>query len=145
MNVINIYLADDDNEDREIFMDALKEIPIETKVTHFDNGVDLMDKLFSDKILPDVIFLDLYMPIMDGFECLADIRNFTKFANIHVIVYSTSYRQREVNQLKEDGANQYIQKSPSFKSLKTLINKSLINFNLIKDNQKVNSDFVIIA
>lgn len=144
MDPIKIYLADDDIDDREFFLEALEEISLNTQVTQFNNGVDLMDKLFSDEILPDVIFLDLYMPIMDGFECLIDIRNFAKFSNIHVIVYSTSYRHREVNQLKDDGANQYIQKSPSFKTLTTLINKSLVNFNLKKDKQKTSRDFVII-
>ncbi|WP_339839474.1 response regulator [uncultured Maribacter sp.] len=143
MDRIKIYLADDDKEDREFLLEALDEIPLRTQVTQFNNGVDLMDKLFSDEVLPDVIFLDLYMPIMDGFECLTDIRNFAKFANIHVIVYSTTYRQREVNQLKEDGANQFIQKSTSFKTLKTLIHKSLCNTSLSNELKKDN-EFIIL-
>lgn len=143
MDLIKIYLADDDKEDREFLLEALDEIPLSTQVTQFNNGVDLMDKLFSDVILPDVIFLDLYMPIMDGFECLTDIRNFAKFANIHVIVYSTTYRQREVNQLKEDGANQFIQKSTSFKTLKTLIHKSLCNTSLSNELKRDN-EFIIL-
>lgn len=143
MDLIKIYLADDDKEDREFLLEALDEIPLRTQVTQFNNGVDLMDKLFSDVVLPDVIFLDLYMPIMDGFECLTDIRNFAKFANIHVIVYSTTYRQREVNQLKEDGANQFIQKSTSFKTLKTLIHKSLCNTSLSNELKKDN-EFIIL-
>ena len=143
MDLIKIYLADDDKEDREFLLEALDEIPLRTQVTQFNNGVDLMDKLFSDVVLPDVIFLDLYMPIMDGFECLTDIRNFAKFANIHVIVYSTTYRQREVNQLKEDGANQFIQKSTSFKTLKTLIHKSLCNTSLSNELKRDN-EFIIL-
>ena len=143
MDRIKIYLADDDKEDREFLLEALDEIPLRTQVTQFNNGVDLMDKLFSDVVLPDVIFLDLYMPIMDGFECLTDIRNFAKFANIHVIVYSTTYRQREVNQLKEDGANQFIQKSTSFKTLKTLIHKSLCNTSLSNELKRDN-EFIIL-
>ena len=79
-------MADDDNDDREIFIQALEEIPLSTQVTEFDDGVDLMDNLFSAASLPTVIFLDLYMPIMDGFECLYDIRNFPKFDDIKIVV-----------------------------------------------------------
>ncbi|HDZ04263.1 hypothetical protein LCGC14_0239870 [marine sediment metagenome] len=125
MKDLNIYIADDDLDDLSFFKEALEDIPINTHVTHFDNGVDLMDRLFSDHTLPEVIFLDLYMPIMDGFECLMDIRNFKKFKNIYIIAYSSIYREREVNQLKQDGANQFLKKSSSFKELKKLLLDSL--------------------
>lgn len=125
MKDLRIYIADDDFDDRDFFMEALKNIPLKTEVSQFDNGVDLMDKLFSDVTLPHVIFLDLYMPIMDGFECLMDIRNFKKFNNIYIIAYSSIYRDREVNQLKQEGANQFLKKSSSFKELKELLLKSL--------------------
>lgn len=125
MTPLRLYLTDDDNEDRELFIEALRELEVETEITQFDNGVDLMADLFSDKELPDAIFLDLYMPIMDGFECLADIRSFSKFSEIQVIVFSSYYRKREVNQLKLDGANQYLQKPNSFEQMKSILAKSL--------------------
>ncbi|WP_282111423.1 response regulator [Maribacter stanieri] len=139
MKDLNIYIADDDLNDLSFFKEALEDIPINTQVTHFDNGVDLMDRLFSDQTLPEVIFLDLYMPIMDGFECLMDIRNFKKFKNIYIIAYSSIYREREVNQLKQDGANQFLKKSSSFKELKKLLLDSLS-----KVNTKRN-DFIVLT
>ncbi|MGB2758791.1 response regulator [Maribacter stanieri] len=139
MKDLNIYIADDDLDDLSFFKEALEDIPINTQVTHFDNGVDLMDRLFSDQTLPEVIFLDLYMPIMDGFECLMDIRNFKKFKNIYIIAYSSIYREREVNQLKQDGANQFLKKSSSYKELKKLLLDSLS-----KVNTKRN-DFIVLT
>lgn len=121
MSTLNIYLADDDTDDREFFKEALGEIPVQTEVREFSNGVDLMDALFSNEALPDAVFLDLHMPLMDGFECLTDIRSFPQFTKIKVIVYSTSYHDREVNQLREDGANHYLQKPNSFQELKSLL------------------------
>lgn len=56
MNPINIFLADDDEDDRELFMDALSELPIETSVKQFENGVDLMAELYSVNPKPDTIF-----------------------------------------------------------------------------------------
>lgn len=134
METIRLYLADDDKDDREIFIQALGEIPFRTEVTQFDNGVDLMANLFSAQELPHVIFLDLYMPIMDGFECLYDIRNFSKFDGIKIVVYSTSYVKREVKQLKQDGADQYLQKPTSFNELKLGLKKSLETIVQVKNS-----------
>ncbi|TDS11987.1 response regulator receiver domain-containing protein [Maribacter caenipelagi] len=141
---MNIYIADDDFDDRDFFMEALKNIDINTEVSQFDNGVDLMDKLFSDVNLPQVIFLDLYMPIMDGFECLIDIRNFKKFKDIYIIAYSSIYRDREVNQLKEDGANQFLKKSSSLKELKKLLSKSLRKVPFKNDEVVLKDEFVVL-
>ena len=125
MNPINIFLADDDQDDRELFMDALSELPIETSVKQFQNGVDLMAELYSSNPKPDTIFLDLRMPLMDGFECLTDIRSIPELSEIQVIIYSTSYNENEVEQLKESGANLYIKKPNSYNQLKTVLYKSL--------------------
>ena len=125
MNPINIFLADDDQDDRELFMDALSELPIETSVKQFQNGVDLMAELYSGNPKPDTIFLDLRMPLMDGFECLTDIRSIPELSKIQVIIYSTSYNENEVEQLKESGANLYIKKPNSYNQLKTVLYKSL--------------------
>ena len=144
MEKLNIYIADDDFDDRDFFMEALNDIPLETEVSQFNNGVDLMDRLFSDDILPQVIFLDLYMPIMDGFECLIDIRNFKKFNNIYIIAYSSIYRDREVNQLKEDGANQFLKKSSSLKELKQLLYKSLKQVPIENEQVVLKDEFVVL-
>ncbi|MDO6518722.1 response regulator [Zobellia uliginosa] len=145
MKNLNLYLADDDNDDRELFVEALSEIDIPTTVTQFDNGVDLMDDLFSSKSLPDAIYLDLNMPLMNGFECLTDIRNFQRFDAIKVIVYSTSHREREVKQLQTDGANQYIQKPTSFDDLKIMLHKSLESMASTSTTEEGNTPFVILV
>ena len=145
MNPINIFLADDDQDDRELFMDALSELPIETSVKQFQNGVDLMAELYSGNPKPDTIFLDLRMPLMDGFECLTDIRSIPELSEIQVIIYSTSYNENEVEQLKESGANLYIKKPNSYNQLKTVLYKSLKPFQ--NSTSKTNGDlnFMVIV
>lgn len=124
--VLNVFLADDDSDDRTFFSDALREIPIQTKISEFNNGVDLMASLLAnDTQKPDVIFLDLKMPMMDGFECLADIRDLEKYADTPVIIYSTSYHPKEITRLNEMGASLYLQKPSSYNQLKTLLHKCL--------------------
>ena len=78
-----IFLADDDVDDCSLFEDALREVSKETKLTTANDGKELMTKL-EDIIPPppDVIFLDLNMPLMNGYECLAEIRATQKYKNI---------------------------------------------------------------
>ncbi|HAI42800.1 MULTISPECIES: response regulator [unclassified Maribacter] len=124
--ILNVFLADDDSDDRTFFSDALREIPIQTKISEFNNGVDLMAELLSETAAqPDVIFLDLKMPMMDGFECLSDIRDLDKYLNTPVIIYSTSYHPKEIDRLEEMGASLYLQKPSSYNQLKTLLHKCL--------------------
>jgi len=140
-NLLNVFLADDDSDDRTFFSDALREIPIQTKISEFNNGVDLMAGLLSnDTEKPDVIFLDLKMPMMDGFECLADIRDLEKYADTPVIIYSTSYHPKEITRLNEMGASLYLQKPSSYNQLKTLLHKCL---RYVNDSEKTEKEFVI--
>ena len=118
---MRIYLADDDEDDRTFFEEALNEIPLNTEVTSFSDGVELMAELISEQPLPDMIFLDLNMPLMDGFECLQDIRNEVNFQNIPVVIYSTSFYAAEVARLQEMGATRYLKKPSSYNQLKTLL------------------------
>lgn len=140
-NLLNVFLADDDSDDRTFFSDALREIPIQTKISEFNNGVDLMAGLLSNKVeKPDVIFLDLKMPMMDGFECLADIRDLEKYVDTPVIIYSTSYHPKEITRLNEMGASLYLQKPSSYNQLKTLLHKCL---RYVNDSEKNEKEFVI--
>ena len=145
MNPINIFLADDDEDDRELFMDALSELPIETSVKQFENGVDLMAELYSGNPKPDTIFLDLRMPLMDGFECLTDIRSIPELSEIQIIIYSTSFNQNEVDQLKEAGANFYIKKPNSYNQLKTVLYKSLKPFQNTTSKTSDDLSFTVIV
>lgn len=142
---MTLYLSDDDTDDRNLFIDALSEIPIPAKTVQFENGIDLMADLFSDQPLPDAIYLDLYMPMMNGFECLEDIRSVPEFSGIPIIMYSTSQNEKEIEELKLSGANQYLRKPASFNQLKTLLYKSL---KLVADSSKEENskgDFVVLS
>jgi len=118
---MKIFLTDDDEDDRLFFLEALTEIPLETNVKEFKDGVDLMSELKSESLAPDIIFLDLQMPLMNGFECLANIRNEKKFHTIPIIIYSTNFNNREILRLQEMGASRYLKKPSSYNQLKTLL------------------------
>src|SRR5690606_14015424 len=71
--ILNMVLADDDEDDRLFFQEAIEEIEIRTRLLMFQHGQELMDHLGKgDAILPDLIFLDLNMPIKTGMQCLRE-------------------------------------------------------------------------
>jgi CheY-like chemotaxis protein len=115
----NIFLAEDDVDDRMFFRDALKQVSIPTKLTIANNGLELMNSLESvtEPPPPHVIFLDLNMPHKNGFECLEEIRNTPKLKGIPVIIFSTTASDDAVNKTYECGANHYICKPSSFSLL----------------------------
>jgi len=89
---LNIVLADDDEDDRMFFGEALEELALQVKVSLFKNGQELLDFLnLPNTVLPNLVFLDLNMPVKNGWECLREIRKNTKLKDLSVAIYSTSF------------------------------------------------------
>jgi CheY-like chemotaxis protein len=137
----NVFLADDDPDDRFLFEEALKEINDATNVTMAYDGEHLMNILdMHASPHPEMIFLDLNMPRKNGFECLQEIRQKDKYKNIPVVVFSTSCQQDAIKQMYEHGASYYICKPDSFQKLIKSINKI---FSVKLDGKPHMDDFVI--
>lgn len=129
---LHILLADDDMDDRFFFSKALDEIPINTKLSTVNNGELLMEYLTKNEgNLPDVLFLDLSMPRKTGFECLSEIKENKKLANIAVIMFTTSFTRtidledNLKNTLIRMGAADYIRKPDDFEAYKLIILKAI--------------------
>jgi CheY-like chemotaxis protein len=124
----NIFLADDDADDRMFFEDALNQLPIPTQLTLSNDGLELMSNL--ETVVPDVIFLDLNMPRKNGFQCLEEIRNTTKLKDIPIVIFSTTVNEDAVNKTYQLGANYYICKPSSFellvKSIETVLTLEML-------------------
>jgi len=119
---ILITLADDDEDDRLFFTDAFDELKINTVVNTFKNGKELLDFLHHpESILPNIIFLDLNMPILNGVDCLKEIKKSDKFNNIAIAIYSTSSSDQDVENTFVLGANIYIKKPNDFNTLKKVL------------------------
>lgn len=119
---MKIVLVDDDEDDRMFFADALQEIDIKTELSEFHNGQEVLDYLSqSDTERPHLIFLDLNMPVMDGFQCLREIRKNPELKDLVVAIYSTSSSERDIEETFVNGANIYINKPNKFEDLKKTI------------------------
>ncbi len=122
---IRILLTDDDQDDRDFFADAVTDLDLNVIVEFCKNGLELLNYLYDkNRINPDIIFLDLNMPLMSGFETLQQIREDILFKEIPIIaIYSTSSSQEGVKNTFGSGANAYIVKPTDFNELKQLIKK----------------------
>jgi CheY-like chemotaxis protein len=124
---ILITLADDDEDDRLFFTDAFEELKINTVVNTVNNGKELLDFLnHPETILPNIIFLDLNMPILNGIDCLKEIKLNDKFKDIAIAIYSTSSSDQDIENTFVLGANIYIKKPSNFNDLKKILSDVVI-------------------
>ena len=128
MNTDQLYilLADDDEDDRFFFQEALNELSIGTRLTAVHDGEQLM-KLLTEtaSALPDVLFLDLNMPRKNGYECLREIKSSEQLKPLPVVILSTLFDRDIADRLYRDGASFCMRKPSGHDKLKGLIQKAL--------------------
>lgn len=117
-----VVLADDDEDDRLFFTDAFEELKMQTKVDIYKDGIELMNALNqSNSKIPNILFLDLNMPMKSGLECLKEIKGNPRFRDISIAIYSTSASEEDIENTFINGANIYIKKPSDFKILKKIL------------------------
>lgn len=134
-----IYIADDDEDDRMLFFDAVLELQLPAEVTAAEDGIQLLDMLSQAvKGLPEIIFLDINMPGKNGFDCLEEIRSANgDLKKVKVIMFSTSRNPENIELSYELGADFYAVKPSTFQGLKNLLQKIFeIDWESIKRNDK---------
>lgn len=109
MNSPNILLAEDDLDDYNFFIEALKEAFPGSKVVRAKNGLECISNLKSNPF-PEIIFLDLNIPIKSGLECLNYIKETETLRDIPVIIYSKSHYIKNIDAAFKMGAFCYIVK-----------------------------------
>lgn len=112
-----ILLIDDDDDDQEIFLAALSEIDISVKCTIASNGREALEMLNESTINPDIIFLDLNMPVMNGQQFLLEIKQANTHKEIPVIILSTTSHKATIDMVMDMGAQQFFSKPDSFEDL----------------------------
>jgi CheY-like chemotaxis protein len=123
----HIVLIDDDDDDQFIFLTALKEVAPECECRIKNNGLtafrDLQvyhDHIYHDHI--DMIFLDLNMPMMNGFEFLTILKTDSRLSSIPIIIYSTSNNPLDVKRAKALGVELFISKTSEIQDLISELN-----------------------
>jgi len=110
-----IFLIDDDEDDQFFFKDALESINPTLRCDTAANGKIALDQLKVSTSLPELIFLDLNMPVMDGFEFLIQIKKENVLNKIPIGIFSTSNILSEKELAIKLGAIFFITKPNEFK------------------------------
>jgi DNA-binding response OmpR family regulator len=145
---ISIFLADDDDDDRDFFNDAIKELGSGFKLTMVNSGDKVMDYFNDKNPLPQFVFLDINMPVKNGIECLKYIKEKHPGNHFHVIMLSTSLADKDIRHSYDYGASVYIQKPGNFSHLVTYLDYCLheLDFSRNRDqfilNQKLSKTLI---
>lgn len=117
-DLIKVLFVDDDADDRMLFQSAMDEIHPACALVTASNGVEALRMLSTaGEDLPDVIFMDINMPQMNGRELLLRIRDSQEFRQVPVVVFSTSTSRDDRQYMQEIGAHSYLVKPVSYSQL----------------------------
>ncbi|HEX8462333.1 MAG TPA: response regulator [Segetibacter sp.] len=118
---MHILMADDDKDDFYILQEAAEKAGSQFKISYAANWMDLWRSVL--KALPDLIFLDLNMPVKDGFECLELLRKESKYDSVPIIIYSTSVSKSDIDKAYKHGANYFVVKPNSLDEIAGVLKK----------------------
>jgi CheY-like chemotaxis protein len=141
-NLKSILLVEDDKDDQQLFVEALSEISNTSLYGIANDGVEALQQLNTDSTLPDMIFMDINMPRMNGIECLKEIIKSSHSKNIPVIILSTSTDNIEL--IKHLGGRAFLEKPTEYRMLKTHL-EQMINVDFAMDHSKEYQQFTTIT
>lgn len=124
-DLFTILMADDDEDDRMMAEEAIKESRVENEIHFVKDGEELMDYLYhrgvytgrDDIQRPGLILLDLNMPRKDGREALKEIKEDPELRQIPIVVLTTSKAEEDIYRTYQLGVNSFITKPFSFQGL----------------------------
>ena len=131
MNKWRVLIIDDNLFDRQLYKDLILELEGDYKVFYASNGNE-GERIFF-QVIPDLVFLDLLMPKMDGYEFLKRIRRQPLFENIPIVVVSATSKKQIHNDPNLSGANDFLDKPMTLDKVSDLMEKYLP---IIKINRK---------
>ncbi len=120
-----LFLIDDDLDDQFFFKEVIESINPTMHCDTATNGKIALDKLKVSASLPDIIFLDLNMPVMNGFDFLIQIKQENALSKIPVCIFTTSNIFRDKELTKEFGAQYFLTKPNDFQVLRKKLQQIL--------------------
>src|ERR1700754_3783252 len=126
-SIEHLMLVDDDEDDREIFISIAEEAFPSISLSVATNGHEALQKLQNTSSLPDLIFLDLNMPLMDGRQFMEAVKSDINLQQIPVVILSTSSDNKTIVDMKALGAKDFITKPDKYSAWERMLNDFFIN------------------
>lgn len=118
-------LVDDDTDDQLFFVDAINELSPDIDCIIANNGLEAINQLEKIQQPPSLIFIDLNMPFMNGFECIAELKKMNQFKEIPIIIFTTSNHTIDMERSTAMGAKVYFTKPSDFIVLRNKLHEIL--------------------
>lgn len=146
-----ILIADDDEDDRLLAVDALRECGCLHDIHWVENGRQVMDyilrrneySILADSALPSLILLDLNMPLMDGRQALVELKCCVLPETIPVVILTTSSSRYDIDFTFRWGAHIYITKPSRYRHLVD-VTRQLLSLD-VRHRATTIADFVLQA
>lgn len=103
-----VFIVEDDIEDYHFLVEGLEQVLGGCETHHALDGVDALITLKSGSAKPDIIFIDLNIPLKNGIETLKLLKQDEEFQNIPVVVYAASHYLKDVHASYMEGAHYYL-------------------------------------
>lgn len=125
----HVLVADDDRNDFLLVQLAFQRAALPVRLNHVLDGQQAIDYLLgkhkfqqrAGEPLPDLLLLDLKMPLMDGFDVLSYIRKDSTLKKLPVVVLSASQLEEDIRKALRLGADQFLTKPADFAMLVDLV------------------------
>jgi len=119
---VEILLVEDNPEDAEITIRALKKVNLANRLVHVEDGQEALDFLFSQGAFagrvganqPRLILLDIKMPKVDGIEVLRRVKEDATTKTIPVVIMTSSAEEKDILNTYNLGVNSYVVKPVDF-------------------------------
>ncbi|MGI9543549.1 MAG: ATP-binding protein [Cyclobacteriaceae bacterium] len=116
-----ILIVDDKRENRSVLVNMLE--PIGFELTEASDGKHALSE--ASRIKPDLILMDMVMPVYDGFEATRQLRKSSTFKNLPIIALSASVFEENKTQSKNAGCDDFISKPIRMDELLEKLNQHL--------------------
>lgn len=126
--IAEILLVDDNEDDVFLTREAFEAASLRVNLQHVDNGEKCLQYLrkqgaYAGASTPDLILLDIHMPVMDGYEVLSEIVKDDSLRHLPVVVLSTSYEAADIHKMYGLRCSSYITKPVDFDNFVKTIGK----------------------
>lgn len=126
--LLPILITDDESEDRFFLQKALRKAGVKNPILEFRDGADLLHFLDgrvkehkSATEIAELLFLDIKMPLVDGFDAMRSIRDNPALNPLRIVIVSSSSLPRDQERASEFGVAQYLEKYPTSETLARVV------------------------
>jgi CheY-like chemotaxis protein len=129
LKLMRIVLIEDNPADVRLFREALLSSKIEAKLDHFPDGAAAVASIRVAAEpwtpLPDVVFLDLNMPCVDGFDVLAFLRSTPQYVDVPVAIFTSCASPVDKERALELGANRFVVKPATLRDFIDVVSSTI--------------------